>query len=254
MRVLTTLAVHLFREQVRSRTYLLVLLFGAAMVYASVLIGVLAVDDELRVLLDLGLGMIELTVLAAVIYGASTSILQEMESKTIYLILTRPLTKWQYLLGRFLGLVLSAAFATAGMGLVLASLLLLKGWTWQWGYPVWLFYGFLKVILAGALATLFALISTSVVSAVVMTAFLWMLGHFLPEVAFMVRHGGSASASLLKPTLYIIPNLQLFNLRDRMDLAHSLTAGAYLAPVGYLAAYSAVVLALAICLFDRKEF
>jgi ABC-type transport system involved in multi-copper enzyme maturation permease subunit len=232
---------------------LLVLLFGGAMVYASILVGVLAVDDEVRVLMDLGLGLIEMTVLAAVVYGASTSILQEMESKTIYLILTRPLAKWQYLLGRFLGLCLSAAFAAGAMGLVHLLLLAVKG-GWSWAYPVWLFYMVLKIILAAALATLFALVSTSVVSAVVMTGFLWLLGHFLPEVTFLVRNGKSVASALLRPTLYLIPNLQLFNLRDRIAVPQAATAWTYIGPVGYLAVYSAVVLLMAAWLFDRKEF
>jgi ABC-type transport system involved in multi-copper enzyme maturation permease subunit len=253
MTALATLSLHVFREQLRSRTYLLVLLFGGAMVYASILVGVLAVDDELRVLLDLGLGLIELTVLAAVVYGAATSILQEMESKTIYLILTRPLAKWQYLLGRFLGLCLSAAFAAGAMGAVHLLLLAVKGW-WDWAYPVWLLYTVLKVFLAASLATLFALVSTSVVSAVVMTGFLWLLGHFLPEVTFLVRHGTSFASTLLKPTLYLIPNLQLFNLRDRISVPQASTAWVFLAPVGYLTVYAAVVLAMAVWLFDRKEF
>ena len=58
-----TLALHVFREQVRNRAWLLILGFGAVMLYASLLLGVLAVDEELRVLLDMGLALIELTAL-----------------------------------------------------------------------------------------------------------------------------------------------------------------------------------------------
>lgn len=250
-----TLATHLFREQLRNRTYLLLLLFGGALLYTSILVGILAVDQELRVLLDLGLGMIELTVLAAVVYAAATSILQEMESKTIYLILTRPLSKWQYLLGRFAGLILTAVFSIVCMGILHLLLLFFKGWTWQWVYPVLLFYLCLKVLLVAALATLLALISTSVISAVCMTGFLWILGHFLPEVSFLIRESRSAAAWLLKPTLYLVPNLQLFNLRDRLEAPLTfLEPSTYLVPLGYSLTYAGITLLFTLYLFHRREF
>ena len=106
-----------------------------------------------------------------------------------------------------------------------------------------------------SLATFFALFSTSVVSAICMTGFLWLLGHFLPEVTFLLSRDASPGASVVKATLYLVPNLQLFNLRDRLEVpGASLGALDLLVPMGYAATYVGVALSLALWLFSRKEF
>jgi len=110
-------------------------------------------------------------------------------------------------------------------------------------------------VVIAALATFFSLFSTSVLSAVSFTGFLWLLGHFLPELAFIIRRSKSVAGLLLKPTLYLIPNLQLFNLRDHFgSQGILLRPETFLVPVGYAASYTFVCLGLAVFLFNRKEF
>ena len=109
------LALNSWRENLRSRFFLLMMIFSVVFLYISMLFGLLAVDQELRVLLDFGLAFIEIMGLAGAVYGAASGILHEIETKTIYLILSRPVSRGQYLLGRFTGLMLSALAAISLM-------------------------------------------------------------------------------------------------------------------------------------------
>jgi len=93
------LALGQWREQWRNRSFLVALFFAGILIYASFLLGTLAVDQETRALLDFGLSFIELMGLGLAVFGAATGILREMETKTIYLVLTRPIPRWVYLLG-----------------------------------------------------------------------------------------------------------------------------------------------------------
>ncbi|MBI5629370.1 MAG: ABC transporter permease subunit [Elusimicrobia bacterium] len=251
MRNVWIIAFNSWQENLRSRFYMLAVIFGGVTLYVSLLLGLLAADQELRVLLDFGLSFIELMALAGAAYGAATIILREMETKTIYLILTRPVSRGQYLLGRFIGLLLSILASMLLMAAAHLSLLFVKGWEWQWGYFLALWGSFLKVSLAAALTTFMALFSSSALTALCISAILWSLGHFLPEIRFMIAWG-SARAAMVPLTIlsYVIPNLQLLNYRDHLGSGQQ----AFFVPLAYAAAYAGVWLGLACLYLRKKEF
>ncbi|MBI4678243.1 MAG: ABC transporter permease subunit [Elusimicrobia bacterium] len=252
------LALNSWVENLRNRFFALTLAFAGVVLYLSMLLGLLACDQEVRVLLDFGLGLIELMGLVGAVYCAATVVLREMETKTVYMILTRPVDRTRYLLGRFLGLMLSAGAAMLIMSAAHLMILLLKGWDFRTVY-LWALLGvFLKVLVTASLAMFLALLATSALSALSITMILWSLGHFLPEIRLMVRRFGSDSAAVMAPlkaVSWVIPDLQLFNLRDKLDLPAHLSSGV---PAGswllYAGCYCAVWLAMAAVLFRRKEF
>ncbi|MBI4249880.1 MAG: ABC transporter permease subunit [Elusimicrobia bacterium] len=252
--IIWTIAKNSWVDQLRNRFYYLIILFGGVLLYVSLLVGVLAVEQELRVLLDLGLALIELLTLIAAIFVTTTSILREMERKTIYLILTRPVSRLQYLLGRFFGLLISVACAMALMGLVHLSVLLAKGWKFDLFYPLVLFYSLLKVWLICSLSMLLALYASSTLTAMSITLILWLLGHFGHEIAFLVKKSAGIKAALLQTVSYIMPNMTLFNLREvwqHPDFVFSWSV--FGASVAYALLYSSACLFLSQRLFNSKE-
>ena len=250
MRELLILSAHSFREQLRSRFFSMILLFGGLILYMSLLLGALAADQELRVLLDFGLSFIELMATGAACYAAATGLLRELEMKTIYLVLTRPVSRSSYLLGRFFGLLAAAACAIGVMSLLHLSLLFLKGWQWENAYLLALAGIGLKLMVAASLATFLALVSTSALSALSMTAIAWMLGHFASEMRFLLERSG-LQGRLLGAAVYLIPNLQLFNFRDR---AGSGLEEPVLFAFLYAPLYTGACLWATLLLFKRKEF
>lgn len=248
------LARNVWMEQFRNRLYHLIWVFGAVLVYASLLVAYMAVEQELKVLLDVGLAMIEMLALAAGVFTAANSILLEMEHKTIYLVLTRPVPRGSYLLGRFLGLQLSVASAALVMALFHIVLLLLRGWTWHGSYLLMLGGSLGKIFLVSALTILLSLISTSVVSALTMTGIVWALGHFTEELHLMARKAAGLQGPALRAVELLLPNLQVFNLRDSWPPEGILNPGAPAYAAGYLLLYSGACLALAYAMFRKREF
>lgn len=256
MRTIWLLALNQWQENVRSRFHVLSLVFSVVLVLLSLIFGVLAVDQEQRVILDFGLSFIELLALAGALYGAASVILREMETKTIYLVLTRPVSRGRYLLGRYLGLLLSAGAAIGVMSAVHLAALFIKGWSFEPSYLTALAGVFLKVAVTAALGVFLALFSSSVLTALIISGILWALGHFMTEIRYLIEHG---APRYLTPVLmllaYIPPDLNLFNTRDRLS-ATSLSAPE--APVWfwliYAAAYSGTWLLAARHLLRRKEF
>ncbi|MFH1724758.1 MAG: ABC transporter permease subunit [Elusimicrobiota bacterium] len=255
MSALWTLLANSWREQLRGRFFPVSLIFGGVILYMSALLGILAADQELRVLLDFGLSAIEIMVCGAVAFTAATGLLQEIETKTVYLILTRPVSKSAYLTGRFLGGVSAAVSATLIMALIHLSLLWLKGWAWSDAYAMALAGVILKALVTAAVATLLALISTSVLSALLMTGIVWVLGHFIMEIRFLVERGAGSAAKTLAPLIYVLPNLQILNFRDRLHVPEAVLPGEPLVSgLLYAVVYSAACMAFTLALFRRREF
>lgn len=253
MSTLWTIARYTFLQQIRNRLYLVVALFAALMMGASVLLGALAADQEVRVILDLGLATAEIFGLVAALMGSVTLVLEEIETKTIYLILTRPLARPFYLVGRFLGLVSAVWASVAAMSLFHFLLLYLKGWETDPQVFIALPLIGLKIMVMTGLTVLCSLAFSSAPTAIVFALLFWVLGHFGPELRFMAEKSGAVAAGVAGVLQSMIPNLTLLNLRDVLDVSWS--APWPIARAGaYAVFYTAACLALASGFFSRKEF
>jgi ABC-type transport system involved in multi-copper enzyme maturation permease subunit len=243
-----------FLQQVRNRLYLVVVFFGVLLLAVSLLFGAVAADQELRVILDLGLATTELFGLVAAVFGAVTLILEEMESRTIYLVLTRPLPRAHYILGRFLGLLSAVLTSMALMALMHAGLLLAKGWSADLHYFACFPFMAFKIMIMTGLALFFSLFSSSAVASVVFTLFFWILGHFGPELRFLMEKSQSGAASIGgKFILLITPNLEVLNYRDFFHVpGFSWEQG--IGVLAYAFLYTSACLCLSLALFARKEF
>ncbi|MBI4352261.1 MAG: hypothetical protein HY550_12565 [Elusimicrobia bacterium] len=239
-----------FSESVRNRFFTLFAVFAFTAVYASVLAGVMAVDQESRVLADFGLALIELTALAYALFGASSALLKEAETKTIYLVFSRPVPRWAYLAGKLGGALLTAGLMLLIMAAMHLSLLAFRGF----GPPpfyAWALAGtFLKLAVIVSFAFFVSLFSTSAVSTLVISSIMWTLGHFASEARFLAERLPGLKGTAVSVFLWLIPNLQLFNARDAAGAAAA-PGPAVLLPA---AAWVAASFLGSLWLLSRKEF
>jgi len=258
MRKIFSIARYTFIGNFRNRIFLVLVLFGLMLLGASVLLGLLSQEQELRMLTDLGLAAIETLSFLTAIFLMGNLVLEEMESKTIYLILTRSVSRGEYLLGRFLGTMVSVLSCYVIMTAAHLALLLAKGWSPEkegFLYFLSVFMSFEKIVLISALSLLFSLFSSSGVVSLVFTIFFWVLGHFSMELKFLAGeiHKGYLKA-VFKFVYYIVPHFQYMNARDLwVTVADKMTFYLVEGSV-YTAVYSAFSLVLALLIFRKKEF
>ena len=242
-----------FIEIFRNKVYDVLLLFAGVLMMSTLLLGALGGEQKNRMIMDLGLVGIETFSLVIAVFAAVTLVLEEMESRTLYLILTRPVGRYQFIVGRFLGLlaIISLAFALmAGAHLLLLGIVRIPV---DAHYALNLYYSWEKIMVITAVALVFSLFSTSALSAVTFTFFFWVMGHFSQEIRFLAR---KASQPLLtfacSAFYYIAPNFQIMNIRD---FTPRLAGTGWLWPAaGYGFSYTLVCLALSVLLFRKKEF
>jgi Cu-processing system permease protein len=254
MRKVLGIARYTFIEIFRNKVYYVLLLFAATLLGVTLLLGALGGEQHDRMIIDFGMMCIEYFSLLVAVFAAVTLVLEEMESRTLYLILSRPVARYQFILGRYFGMlfVLTATYALmAGghIGLMLGQQIVPDRW-----YFLGIFCSWEKIVLITAIGMTFSLFATSMVSAVAFTFFFWVMGHFSSEMRFLAAKSNKPLVtSLFNIFYYLAPNFQLLNVRD---LPSSGQAGmGWIGPaVGYGVSYSIVCLSAAVLLFRKKEF
>jgi ABC-type transport system involved in multi-copper enzyme maturation permease subunit len=215
-----------------------------------VLAGVMAVDQEARVLTDFGLALMEITALAYALFSAATVLPKEAETKTIYLVFSRPVPRWAYLAGKLAGSLLTSALMLAVMGVMHLLLLKLRGFGVPSCYALALTGSMLKLAVITSFAFFVSLFATSAVSTMLISGVVWTAGHFAAETKFLAGQSAGVKAAALKAALWLLPNFQLFNVRDAAGSACGLGAAAYFSAAAWIcASYLG-----ALWLISKKEF
>jgi ABC-type transport system involved in multi-copper enzyme maturation permease subunit len=253
MRKIAGIARYTFIEIFRNKIWYVLILFSGILIFSSLLLGTLGGEQRGRLMLDLGLATIEIISFLSTVFAAVNLVLEEMESRTLYLILTRPVARAIFILGRFAGLIGIMSCAFLFMAGAHVALLKTVHVPLDVHYALSLFYSWEKIVVITAVALVFSLFSTSTASAITFTFFFWIMGHFSAEILFLSRKTPQMGLMFIcRFFYYLFPNFQIMNIRDvPPDLYNPKwlwSAG------GYGIAYTCVCLSLTALLFRKKEF
>lgn len=255
MQAIASITKYTLKQHLRSRIYLVAFLFGVLLFMAGLIFSSLAMEQRQRVIVNFGFAAIEMLALLFVLFSSVNLILEEIETKTIALVFSRPIQRWKYIIGRFSGLTLSTAIIIAIMGIAHILLLALVGVRWQNKYMISLFFSFIKVLLAGGIGVFFSVFSSSGVVAFTFTVVFWIMGHFSTELKFLAYRAGNIlvkNFSLL--IYYILPKLDKFSYRDLIWVPHSPHLEWFVWIVAYTLIYIFGCLFLTYLFFTWREF
>jgi ABC-type transport system involved in multi-copper enzyme maturation permease subunit len=253
MRAISAIALNTFREAMRDRILYLLLAFAAIVIAASRLLSMLTVGSEDKIVKDLGLSAISLFgVLTAVFVGVSL-VFKEIERRTIFTLLANPVRRWQFILGKYAGLLLVLTMNVAFMTLVLTLVLLARGVS-PWGlYPAVLLI-LVQLTLVTAFATLFSSYTKPILSALGTIA-VWVAGSLSWSLDLLKERLTSASGRFLCDALHVVvPNLDRLDIKAAAVHGLALPEGTLIWGVLYGGFYTLVVLAAACLVFERREF
>jgi len=247
------IASHSLRENCKDRFFSLFVIFAGVLIYAALLAGVMAVDEELRVVTDFGLTLMEIITLAYVLMSAASAITREIETKTIYLVFSRPVARPAYMAGKLLGLYAASAVMLGVMAAIHLSLIYVRGFAMPEFYLKAVFFIWSKLLMISSIALFVSLFATSAISTVAISGILWTLGHFTTEAQFLIHRSSGVSAIFLRTVSYFIPNFQLFNARD-FGSAAALPQGSYGFIFVYLSMWVVAPYLFSLLLLRKKEF
>lgn len=253
MRMALAVAVMTFREAVRDRVLYLLLAFALVMIAGARFLALLTVGSETRIVVDTGLTAIAFFgVLTAIFVGVSL-ITKEIERRTAYTILARPMSRGIFVLGKYIGLLLTLWVNAGVMSLGFISLLALRGDPVLPVLPaLWLIAIELAVITA--LALFFSAVATSSILGILATLGVYVAGHLVwsfPLLAQRLQPG--VGQKLVMGLYYLLPNLDRFNVRAMVVHGDPVPLGFILAQSLYGLGWAALLLLAASRAFSRRD-
>jgi ABC-2 type transport system ATP-binding protein len=251
------IAFHTFKESVRDRVLYNLIVFALLLIGAAILFGSISVGIERIILVNLGLSSISIFGLLIAIFIGIGLVAKEIDQRTIHTILSKPVGRAEFLLGKYAGLLLTLVINTAIMtaGFYLALLYQehhLEGADLASLEAIYLILLQLAVVVA--LALLFSCISTPILSAV-FTFCLFVAGHFLDDLHLLGQQSGSP---ILQKTLnalyYLLPDFSALSVIGQA--AHGQHVPGYLVAADSLYAllYATILISAAVLLFAEREF
>lgn len=252
MTAVLTIARATFKESLRDRILTLALVFAVLLPVFSLLLGDLAPGLELRLVIDFGLGAINaLLVLLAILIG-SRLVARDLDLRIIYSILSKPVTRSQYLIGKFLGAGAALWLLLAILGAIFYATLLL---TAKLSDPIFLgplvLFGVEAMVLL-ALTLLFT-VMTAPLLAVVYTLGLFVVGHNLALIRSFAVKEGAATQVFAQAAYHVLPNLETFNLKNQVIYGETLPFGQWLWALVYGGFLLVAILSLAALALRAKE-
>lgn len=249
-----------FREAVRNKILYSLLFFAVMIILSASALGQLSLHEEIRMTRDVGLFGIDLFGVVIAIFVGVNLLYKELDLKTVYTILPKPLRRWEFVLGKWLGMLLTLAVQMAVMGVVLAATLALQGAAFDVPMckALWLLY--VNVMVVTSVAVLFSSFSSPFLSGFFALGF-FVVGRSVPDIRALASKSGPALKAVLEGGATVMPNLHLFYpsgaiIGSEHVSVHGEFVGArYLSwTTAYGVGYSLVVLVLAMLIFRKRDF
>ena len=248
-----------FREAVRNKILYSPLFFAILLIASAVALGRLSMNEELRMTRDIGLFGIDLFGVLIAIFVGVNLLYKELELKTVYTILPKPLRRWEFVLGKWLGMLITLAVQMAVMGVALYATLAVQGA--ELGGAVlalWLLY--VNVVVVTSVAVLFSSFSTPFLSGFFALG-VFFVGRSVADLQQAATKMGGAAQTLVDGASWVLPNLHLFYPSGAIIGSEHVSVHGTLIGADYLvwntvygAGYSLVVLVLAMAIFSRRDF
>ncbi|RII25168.1 MAG: hypothetical protein CXR31_14885 [Geobacter sp.] len=258
-----------FKEGIRNRAIYGISLFALLFLVASQLVSGMIMQDVGKVVVDMALSTVSFSGLLLVLFVGINLMAKDLDRRTIYMVLSRPISRSQYLFGKFLGMALLIITTVALVGFfAVAAIVLTKlrfpnffgQFTW-WLVFLSIAYTTLSLILLTALSFLFAsLVSTSFIT-LVLTICSYLIGHAISDVKALVETPQAVgiqvaplTVKLVQGAYYFFPNLSLFDIKTQAAHGLAVPLASICWTVVYGLGYTAIVMILASLIFSKREF
>jgi ABC-type transport system involved in multi-copper enzyme maturation permease subunit len=252
---LSAIAFNTFREAVRDRVLYNFVLFVLLLVATAPLFGQISIGLERLILINVGLSAMSLFGIVIAIFVGIGLVSKEIDKKTLYTILSRPVRRWEFIAGKYLGLVMTLAvnafFMTAGfyLTLLVTAHQLTRA---DAGLLAAIYFIILQFFIITALTLLFSSFSTPIFSAIFSFA-LFVIGTFAEDLRNFAAMSHGAGKWLVTGVVYLVPNFSALNVISQVSHDVPVSGTLVLYNTLYAVLYSAAATAAAVLIFERRN-
>lgn len=244
-----------FREAVRDRVLYNLIAFAVLISGAAIFVGQISIDVERLVVVNLGLSAVSLFGVVIAIFVGIGLVSKEIEKRTLYTVLSRPVRRWEFIVGKFFGLAGTLVVNTFFMAIGVFGALLYVAH--KFGRPdAWIFVALyfiiLEFLIICSLSLLFSSFSTPLLSAVFAFA-LFAIGSFADDLRGFAKLTHGVVRWFALGSAYLVPNFSALNVIS--SVAHQQPLGIQLIVQNtlYALCYTAMVLSSAVLIFERRN-
>ncbi len=249
------IAANVFREVFRERVLYLAALFGGLLLLAVTLLTEISADTENKITLDLGMAAIGVFGLIVAVFVGTGLIHKEIEKRTALVLMAKPMSRAEFIVGKHLGLSSVLAVLVMLMTLIFFAIMSFR----QFQYPVGsllIAAGFtlLELLLLAAVAMAFG-VFTSPLVATLLTFGVYLMGHLSQNLVTLSKSiENPALQTAIKGLYLVFPNLSALDLKNQAVYGILPPATELLANTAYGLIYAVLMLAIATWIFSYREF
>jgi ABC-type transport system involved in multi-copper enzyme maturation permease subunit len=243
-----------FKEAKRDRVLYLLFFFAVVAIASSRVLALLTVGDRVKIIKDVGLASLNIFgVLMAVLMGTGL-VYKEIDKKTIFTLLSKPLHRAEFLFGKFLGLAFTLFIMTTAMSLIFLAVVFAHTLSLDWRLLIAIAYIYLELLVITALAILFSTFASPILSSIFSLSF-YLIGHLTWGLELLIKKARTAAGRTALRALYLVlPDLENFNFKTEAVHNLPIPSGIFLWSFLYALCYTAFLLALAVLVFRRRDF
>lgn len=209
-------AINTYREAIRDKVLYVLLFFAAVTILSSKLLGYVSVGDDAKVVVDISLTAISLFGALIAVFVGTNLVYKEVDKRTIYTILSTPIWRFEFVLGKFLGLVALLAVVCGATGAVAAVYLAVSGGSLTPAFAVAILLIFMKLALVTSGAVLLSAVTSPILGAIVAFS-LYVFGHATGVLVDLPPNIESETVrTFLEAIYHILPNLAAFDIRSEV--------------------------------------
>lgn len=250
------IALNTFREAARIKVLygVLVLVFGAN--FLALVLGAMSYHEDVRVAQDIGLaGMSLFGSLTAILLGLFL-LYNEVQKRTVHAIVSKPIARWEFVVGKWLGMALVLSVLVGLFALAMVLMLAFQGAGMSMALVKATLLAWLEVLTVAAIAIFFSSFSTPFLAGIFSLA-MWVLGRVTPEIIDATRAASTWIRVTARVALEIVPDLSLMSPSGRGDVTihGDFVSWSYVASAaGHGVGWIVGLLALACLFFSRRDF
>jgi len=242
-----------FRETVRDKVFILLVVFALIMIIASRIFGFLSIGQELKIVEDVGLASISVFSLLVAVFVGTTLVHKEIDKRTVYTIVSKPIHRYQFVIGKYAGLNLTILVNMVVMGLFFYLLVRLMHGTWSSGFDMAIALIYVEVMVVTGLALLFSTFASPTLSAI-FTFLVYIAGHLSNDMMFFGARSQNIFVNIITTGLYyILPNLSRFNVKNEVVHGLPIPPNFYVYSILYGLLYCTMLVIVSSFIFERKN-
>lgn len=249
------IASNTFREAVRDRVLYNLIAFALLLSGAAILVGQISIDIEKLVVINLGLTAVSLFGIVIAIFIGIGLVSKEIEKRTLFTVLSRPVRRWEFIVGKFFGLAGTLVVNTFFMAIGVFGALLYVAHRFQAAdflIFVALYFIILEFLIICSLALLFSSFSSPLLSAVFAFS-LFVIGSFADDLRGFAALTQGVTRWIATGAAYLVPNFSALNIVSAVAHQRSISGQLILENTLYALFYTTMVLAGAVLIFERRN-